>query len=93
MTSWTYGGDNLIQVLLFFTIHGQLTAFSYSILFFQHPLEIDFGTSVALNKAEEKSSIRTVIAVFCVSDLEASEFRDFAMVADGQEYFICLIVI
>ena len=33
-------------------MHGQVTAFSHSILFFQHPLEIDFGLSGALNKDE-----------------------------------------
>ena len=86
----THGGDNLIQLLLFSTIHVPVTAFSYSIIFFQHPLEVDFGMRVALNKAE-KSSIRTVIAVFCVSDLGASEFGDFAMVTYRQDYFICLI--
>ena len=86
----THGGDNLIQLLLFSTIHVPVTAFSYSIIFFQHPLEVDFGTRVALNKAE-KSSRRTVIAVFCVSDLGASEFGDFAMVTYRQDYFICLI--
>ena len=86
----THGGDNLIQLLLFSTIHVPVTAFSYSIIFFQHPLEVDFGTRVALNKAE-KSSIRTVIAVFCVSDLGASEFGDFAIMTYRQDYFICLI--
>ena len=70
----THGGDNLIQLLLFSTIHVPVTAFSYSIIFFQNPLEVDFGTSVALNKAK-KSSIRTAIAVFCVSDLGASELK------------------
>ena len=34
LTYLTYGGDNLIQLLLFLNIHGQLTAFSQSILFF-----------------------------------------------------------
>ena len=86
----THGGDNLIQLLLFSTIHVPVTAFSYSIIFFQHPLEVDFGTRVALNKAE-RSSIRTVIAVFCVSDLGASEFGDFAIMTYRQDYFICLI--
>ena len=86
----THGGDNLIQLLLFSTIHVPVTAFSYSIIFFQHPLEVDFGMRVALNKAE-KSSIRTVIAVFCVSDLGASEFGDFAIMTYRQDYFICLI--
>ena len=52
LTYLTYGSDNLIQLLLFSTIHGKLTAFSYSIIFFQHWLEINFGTSVALNKEE-----------------------------------------
>ena len=70
----THGGDNLIQLLLFSTIHVPVTAFSYSIIFFQNPLEVDFGTSVALNKAK-KSSIRTAIAVFWVSDLGASELK------------------
>ena len=84
----THGGDNRIQ--LFSTIHVPVSAFSYSIIFFQHLLEVDFGTSVALNKVE-KSRIRTVIAVFCVIDLEASEFGDFAMVTYRQDYFICLI--
>ena len=70
----THGGDNLIQLLLFSTIHVPVTAFSYSIIFVQNPLEVDFGTSVALNKAK-KSSIRTAIAVFCVSDLGASELK------------------
>ena len=90
MTYLTHGGDNLIQLLLFSTIHVPVTAFSYSIIFFQHPLEVDFGMRVALNKAE-KSSIRTVIAVFCVSDLGASEFGDFAMVTYPKDYFISLI--
>ena len=57
LTYLTYGGDNLIQLLLCYNIHGQLTAFSHSILFFQHPLETDFGTSVALNKAGSKGAV------------------------------------
>ena len=44
-----------MEVIILFNSYSflpQLTAFSHSILFFQHPLEIDFGTSVALKKAE-----------------------------------------
>ena len=48
LTYLTYGGDNLIQLLLLLDIHSQLTAFSHSILFFS----IEFDSSVALSKAE-----------------------------------------
>ena len=54
LTYLTYGDDKLIELLLFFNFHGQLTAFFHSILFFQ-VLEIDFGTSIALNKAEKRA--------------------------------------
>ena len=87
----TYGGDNLIQLLLFFYHSWSIKSFLLFHLIFLAPARNWFWQECCLEQSGVKEQYKNSYAVFCVSNLGASEFGDFAMVTYRQDYFICLI--